>query len=218
MIIEEGTYDEFKRIVLLALDYNAVMEKAQAIQQKSLEGGYAVHFQGETVGHGLVALWFDYEFRALLPVGTALAVLAGLADATETFLVGMITETATVVSFTGALSQEEMLRLHRTKSGRVAFQTDCAADYHSLFPFKFTSERVDQNRASLVMSLLSAQRTKARTSGGNEWANFALESVTSILKVKEELEKEAETTRDKKPDKETANVDPHAVYRHLLGL
>lgn len=219
MIIEEGTYADFKRSALLILDYNAGLERSQLLLRKSRAEGYALHFQGETVGRGLLVLWFGYEFAALLHPSVVVAALQRLAEATGTLLVGVVTETTTVVSYLQSMSLEAMDSLHKTKAGRAAFQTDCPTDYHTLFPFKTSTERIEQDRTALVISLLAAQRTKAKEEGGNDWANFALESVVSVLKLKEQREKEAETKPDTEPDKtEDKNAQLYARRGNLFEL
>jgi len=187
MVITEGTYDDFKRCAFMVLDYQRVLNLVKKLTD------YANHFKplygveffflGEQVLHSLVVLWYDYQSDTPVSVVHVNALCQRVATYTETEVVTLQTEMAHVIDERGEMPAPEMMRLPGTRAGQVGFLTECPADYMTLFPFKVRGPRIEPDRASLVLSLLEAQKAQAQKSGGNEHANFAWESVVNVLKM-----------------------------------
>jgi hypothetical protein len=190
MVITEGTYDDFKRCAFMALDYQRVLNLVKKLTDyanhfKPLYG-VEFFFRGEQVLRSLVVLWYDYQSDTPVSVVHVNALCQRVATYTQTEVVTLQTEMAHVIDARGEIpvSMLEMMRMSATRAGQVGFLTECPADYATLFPFKVFGPRIEPERASLVLSLLEAQKAQAQKSGGNEHANFAWESVVNVLQMK----------------------------------
>jgi hypothetical protein len=172
----------------MALDYQRVLNLVKKLTDyanhfKPLYG-VEFFFRGEQVLRSLVVLWYDYQSDTPVSVVHISALCKRVATYTQTEVVNLQTEMAHVIDARGEMSTPEMMRMPATRVGQVGFLTECPADYATLFPFRTLGPRVEAERASLVLSLLEAQKAQAQKSGGNEHANFAWESVVNVLQMK----------------------------------
>jgi len=223
MVITEGTYDDFKRCAFMALDYQRVLNLVKKLTDyanhfKPLYG-VEFFFRGEQVLRSLVVLWYDYQSDTPVSVVHVNALCRRVATYTETEVVLLQTEMAHVIDARGEMSMPDMMRLSATRAGQVGFLTECPADYVTLFPFKVLGPRIEPDRASLVLSLLEAQKAHAQKSGGNEHANFAWESVVNVLKMKGPatgtVEMEPDTTDVY--ERQSLTEDERSCLKRVLG-